>query len=328
MQLLIQSGEYKKQNEKLGGKYITIKQGFPSGINIFDIEPDFDGHKEYINILDKVSDIRALLSTISREYMGRTLNPKELTDIEIAINEIYGKRGITKEVDSLYESKSGKLDNGKYTLGKIKKAMPTLTDFQAALSKRESSKELAEILIPFLKGRSLGMFDCQSTVNSSEDIIGFDFSEIKDEFTKFYASFVLLTWLWQKFVLLNRNKPKSVTIDEGWMFLKYDESAEFLEILARRGRKHKTSLTIASQFMDEFLATERGRAIIKSCATTMIFKQSSGNVGEITNFFNLAKGTEDFLISCRPGECILNLNGNVTAIQFEMTDFEKEFVTT
>ena len=64
---------------------------------------------------------------------------------------IYGKRGITKDVESLYESKSGKLDNGKYTMGKIKKNMPTFTDFQIALSKRESSKELAEILVTFLK---------------------------------------------------------------------------------------------------------------------------------------------------------------------------------
>ena len=106
-------GEYKKQIEKLGGRYINIKQGYSSGINIFDIEPYFDGHKEFINILDKVSEMRALLSTISREYMNRPLTPKEMSDIEIVVNEIYNKKGITKDVDSLYESKSGRLENGK-----------------------------------------------------------------------------------------------------------------------------------------------------------------------------------------------------------------------
>lgn len=312
----------------LGGRYINIKQGYSSGINIFDIEPYFDGHKEYLNILDKVSEMRALLSTISREYMNRALTPKELSDIEIAVNEIYGKRGITKDVESLYESKSGKLDNGNYTMGKIKKNMPTFTDFQIALSKRESSKELAEILVPFLKGKSLGMFDCQSTVNAKDDIIAFNLSDIKDEFTKFYTTFVLLTWLWQKFILLNKDKEKVVAVDESWMFLKYPESANFLETLARRGRKYKTSLIVASQFLDEFLSADEGKAIIKGCSTTMLMKQSTGNLSEITNFFNLAKGTEDFLMSARPGECILNLNGNVTAIKFDMTDFEEGFVTT
>ena len=174
--------------------------------------------------------MRALLSTISREYMNRPLNPKELADIEIAVIEIYGKRVITNDVDSFYESKSGKLENGKYTIGRIKKNMPTFSDFQAALAKRESSKDLAEILIPFLKGKSLGMFDCQSTINAKDDIIAFDLSDIKDEFTKFYTTFVIITWLWQKFILLNKDKKKVLAVDESWMFLKYPESANFLEM--------------------------------------------------------------------------------------------------
>ena len=296
----MQNGEYKKQIYNLGGKYITIKQGYSSGINIFDIEPYYDGHKEYLNILDKVSEIRALLSTISRKYLNRALSPKEIADIEIVVNELYKKRGITKDVDSLYENKNGKLQNGKYILGKIKKNMPTLTEFQISLSKMENSKELSEILISFLNGKSLGMFDCQSTINSNEDIIGFDLSEIKDEFTKFYATFVILTWIWQKFILLNKDSEKVVAIDETWMFLKYPESANFLETLARRGRKYNTSLIVASQFLDEFLLNDDGKAIIKSCSTTMLMKQSSGNLSEITDFFNLAKGTEDFLMSARP----------------------------
>ena len=299
-----------------------------SGINIFDIEPYFDGHKEYINILDKVSEVRALLSTISREYMNRSLTPQEIADIEIAVNEIYSNKGINKNVDSLYENNKFKEDKGYITLGKVKKSLPTFSDFQQALAKRESSKELSEILTPFLKGKSLGMFDCQSNLNARDDIIGFDLSDIKDEFTKFYSTFVLLTWLWQKYVLLNKDKEKIIAVDESWMFLKYPESANFLETLARRGRKYKTSLIVASQYLDEFLNCDEGKAIIKGCSTTMILKQSSGNLREITKFFNLANGTEDFLMSARPGECILNLNGNVTAVKFEMTNFEKEFVTT
>ena len=97
-----------------------------------------------------------------------------------------------------------------------------------------------------------------------------------------------------------KNKEKVVAIDETWMFLKYPESANFLETLARRGRKYNTSLIVASQFLDEFLLNDEGKAIIKSCSTTMLMKQASGNLSEITDFFNLAKGTEDFLMSARP----------------------------
>lgn len=79
-----------------------------------------------------------------------------------------------------------------------------------------------------------GIFDCESTINANTNIISFDTSDIKDEFTKLYASFVLLTWAWQKFVLKNKEKEKIIVCDEAWIFLKFKESAEFLVNVARR----------------------------------------------------------------------------------------------
>ena len=100
------------------------------------------------------------------------------------------KDGITSDIDSLYERKGGKLDNGKYVVGRIPKKMPTLSDFQKKLQEREKCEDLAKILVPFLRGNSLGIFDCESQINSDAEIVNFDMSEIKDEFTKLYASFV------------------------------------------------------------------------------------------------------------------------------------------
>ena len=94
--------------------------------------------------------------------MGRTLNAKELVDIESAVIETYKEKGITQDIesavietykekgitqdkDSLYEKNAGEV-NGKITLNKIKKKMPTLTDFQRILATKKNSKELAEIL--------------------------------------------------------------------------------------------------------------------------------------------------------------------------------------
>ena len=226
-------GEYSNLTKMLGGKVIKIEQGKPAGINPFELEADFKGKEKFLNILDKVAEIRALIATICRNY-GRTLTGTENTEIEIIVNQLYSERGITSDVNSLYEKKSGKLDNGKYIVGKIEKKMPTLTNFHDKLVQRGKCKELADILIPFLKGNSLGIFDCESKITSSEDIICFDMSEIKDEFTKLYSSFVILTWVWQKYVLKNREKKKIIVCDEAWLFLKYQESADFLVNVARR----------------------------------------------------------------------------------------------
>ena len=88
------------------------------------------------------------------------------------------------------------------------------------------------------------MFDCQSTLNAKDLIIDFDLSEINDEVTKFYASLVLTSWITEKFMLSKDNSKKSVVIDEAWHFLKYEETANFLEYLARRARKRHVSLVI------------------------------------------------------------------------------------
>ena len=52
---------------------------------------------------------------------------------------------------------------------------------------------------------------------------------------------------------------------------------------------------------------EQGKAIINICPTKFIFKQNSGNVDEIVDFFHLADGTKQFLTTAEPGECVMNI---------------------
>lgn len=59
-----------------------------------------------------------------------------------------------------------------------------------------------------------------------------------------------------------------------------------------------------------------------------MFKQSPGSVDAVVDFFNLSEGTKDFLTVANPGECIMSLNNSVTAIKFEVPNFEKQFVFT
>lgn len=76
----------------LGGKVLKIEQGKSAGINPFELEPDTNEKSQFLNILEKVSEIRALLATICRNYMNRTLNATEITEIEIIVNELYLER--------------------------------------------------------------------------------------------------------------------------------------------------------------------------------------------------------------------------------------------
>ena len=85
-------GEYTGLTKMLGGKVIKIRQGESAGINPFELEPDTKGNKQFLNILDKVAEIRGLLGTICKNYQGRTLNGTEITEIEIIVNQLYAEK--------------------------------------------------------------------------------------------------------------------------------------------------------------------------------------------------------------------------------------------
>ncbi|SDF16112.1 Type IV secretory pathway, VirB4 component [Thermoanaerobacter thermohydrosulfuricus] len=312
----------------LGGEYISIKSGVPSGINLFDIEPDTDSSgREILDIMTKVSEIRSFVGVISKNFNGRPLSGLEISAIDTAVFKLYNDKGITKDPDSLYNKKEMFAD-GKFYFGKTKKELPTLSDFVEELYKKESTRELAEILVPFTKGHSLGMFDCQTMIDIKSHAIGFDLFEIKDDFTKLLANYVVSTWIAHNFMQKYRGIDKIVANDETWMFVKFPESADFLNNLARRGRKHRTMLIVASQYIEEFLSNENGRAIIKSCATNVVMRQHSGSVDETMQFFNLSEGTRTLLETFNPGECILSLNGNITAVKVDPIPFEWPYIRT
>ncbi len=154
-------------------------------------------------------------------------------------------------------------------------------------------------------------------------------SEIKDEFTKLYSSFVILTWVWQKFVLKNREKKKIIVCDEAWLFLKYKESAEFLvNVARRRSQIQSTTFHWEPIYSGIFTGVMNGKTIINICSTRYLFKQSPGNVDNVVEFFNLSEGTKEFLTTASPGQCVVSLNNSVTAIKFIITPYEKEFVFT
>lgn len=77
-----------------------------------------------------------------------------------------------------------------------------------------------------------------------------------------------------------------------------------------------------------FYHLKNGKTIINICSTRYLFKQSSSSVDNVVDYFHLSNGTKDFLTVANPGECIISLNNSVTAIKFEIPDFEKIFIFT
>ncbi|NHM28946.1 DUF87 domain-containing protein [Desulfofundulus sp. TPOSR] len=331
-------GEYREAAKNLyGGEIVPVAAGVPAGMNPLEIEVerDPDTKKEYINISDKVADVRALVATIVRGFANRPLEPEEIAVLEEAVRELYAERGITSDPASLYEPGGRKLPDGSFAVGGVRKRMPTLSDLHAKLGEKPGTEKLCLILKPFLRGKSLGMFDSETERDLTAPVVVFDLSRIRDEFTKFYAMFVVLTWAWHRFALRHTGK-KMVVIDEAWMFVKWPDSAQFLETLARRGRKHDTALVVASQYVEEFLAREEGRSVIDGCATNILLGQNPSVVDQVVEVFKLPKGMGERLQIFTQGRCIIKVGGktlqeaggNMAEVQVTALPYEMPFVRT
>lgn len=318
-------GEYVALTERLGGKIIKVRQSVPVGINLFDI--DIDEDEGFIDIDSKITEIRAIMNGIINKYENRTMKPNEIADIEQAVKEVYKEKGITKDASSIYEKEGGKIE-GKITFGNIKKKMPTLTDFHRVMKEKIKNKELTATLSNFLSGNTLGIFDCQSTLKLNDQVICFDISEIKDEIMRYYVSLVLTTWITNKYMATKERNERYVVVDEAWNLFKNKETSDFIENLARRARKKRVAMILATQHLSEARQNSQTEATINCCDTIIVLKQSIGNIDEIMKFFKLPVGAREILLKARPGECILIRGGDVRAIKIDMTKFESEFITT
>lgn len=318
-------GEYVAQTERLGGRIIKVRQGIPVGINLFDI--DIDESEKFIDIDSKVVEIRAIMYGIINKYENRALKPAEIADIEKAVKEVYQEKEITKDIDSIYEKRGGTIE-GKITLERIKKKMPTLEDFHRVMKEKIKNKDLADTLSNFLSGSTLGIFDCQSTLKVNDQIICFDISEIKDEIMRYYVCLVLTTWITNKYMATKERNKRYVVVDEAWNLFKNKETSDFLENLARRARKKKVAMILATQNLAELRQSKQAEAIINCCDTIILLRQSIGSIDEIMKFFKLPSGAKEILTKARPGECILIKGGEIRAIKIDMTKFESEFITT
>lgn len=202
--------------------------------------------------------------------------------------------------------------------------MPTLSSFVVRL-REYGGERIATFLEPTLKGKSLGYFDGQSKIElKDQPLLCFDVSSLKNDFQRMYAMYVLLTWLWNEYVI-KMPGPKRIIFDEGHLFTRSKYSANFLDDYCRRGRKHKLCMVIASQMAQEF-DNEAGEAILGQCSTFLLLRQNTTYIDTVKRIFKLSDGAAEYVSTAGKGEGLLMLSGNngnsITPIQVRSTSYE------
>ncbi|WP_067936951.1 VirB4 family type IV secretion system protein [Alicyclobacillus kakegawensis] len=339
-------GEYPLLAKALGGAVVTIDYDAPDRMNPCELEeeeyidPVTGQKRSRVDIAEKIDEM-----TNFTRYAASLTGSDELTGAEIALinklwEEIYRKVfGFNEDPSSLYET-SRQLQ-GQTLQMRRRRRQPQFSDFYKRL--REVAKadpryvNLADRLERVTAGKTLGLFDCQSTLQLAKaPIIVFDLSNLSENSDlRKLGMYVALEWVIERFVKKNPHQKKRVVVDEAQELLKNRDgtpvgnmAAMFLDTSFTRIRKRGGSAVAASQQFRVFAASPYGASIIRNSATKCLLRQDRQDEEALRNLFSLADHELEQLYEFEPGQVRWDVGGEIVYSYYQATPAEDKLWTT
>ncbi len=305
--------EYKQLSESVSGTYIKLSAKSKEKINPFDFTVNSYGNDD--NLSEHIQDLTEIIS-----LMVDGLNPEEQAMVDKAIILTYKQFGWSlkgkAKVKLGERPKRGRPAN--------EKSYPLLKDLYRTL-KQMNQKKLAARLEKYVKGSLSSVFDSQTNIKLDNRLVIFDIKDLSESLRKIMVM-VVANFVYNQ---VKRNPAKRLlVIDEGWILLKYEESARFVSGLTRRARKYYLGVSVISQQANDFLTSEYGKAIASQASLRILMRQDTTTIKQVAEEFKLSEYEQKFLLSCDRGEALIIADQNHVAIKIVASEKEHPFITT
>lgn len=293
--------EYQKLAEAVGGSYLNISLSSPKRINPFDL-PKMDDSRIDEDILK--SNI-ASLSGLIRLMVGG-VSPEEDAILDTALKETYNMKDITDDPAS-YGNEP-----------------PILSDFVAVLNNIRGSESMIQRLSKYTEGSFAGLFNQRTNFELTGGFVVFSTRDLEESLRPI-ALYVILNYVWN--VIRSKLKRRIMIVDEAWWMMQYEDSAKFLQSLAKRARKYYLGLTIISQDVEDFLNNKYGKPIVSNASMQLLLKQSSSSIEKVAQVFNLTEQEKYLLLNANVGEGLFFAGQNHVAIKIIASYTENRIIT-
>jgi hypothetical protein len=288
-----------------GGRYIEIGALTGERINVLDVPPDSDHPLEFGT---------KHLVAFCEAVRGTTI-PKgpEWNALARAYRLVMEDRGLIDERTGMPQGER-----------KTEEA-PLLKDITRVLtqSRNTEARSLAEMLHPYSEGLYAQYFNTPTTFNiRDERLVVFGMRHVNESGT--WSDQELQVYLWQALSLLwgealrrNQANPElanHVMLDEVWALLRTPGGAAAIENMARRFRKRRAALWMATQQIGEFLEKEHGRQILSVVGTKFLMGVSPFEAQRMQNPFELSDFLVDLLTQLGHGRGLLQMPNAVLRV--------------
>ncbi|MDD3679253.1 MAG: ATP-binding protein [Candidatus Shapirobacteria bacterium] len=299
--------EYEKLAEAVSGEYISFGFGSSAKINPFDLPQKYTDQNQTLQ--ENHLGFKLLsLQSLFKIMMGK-MDSDEEAILDRALVATYKGKGITPDPASQ------------------KNEAPLLEDLYKTLLGMETAKAqtLSNRLEKFVKGSLVGIFDQRSNVNLKNPFTVFSLKNVEGSLRPI-VMFIILDYIWTK--VQDDLKKRVVIVDEAWYLMRYKDSAQYLESIAKRARKYYLGLTTITQDAPDFLASPYGKSIITNSSIQILMKQHPAAIDQIGEIFYLSQGEKNLLLSADIGEGLFFAGENHVAIQVISSNEEHKLVST
>lgn len=281
--------EYKNLSESVGGTYVKLSAKSKQKINPFDLASTFHSKSD---LAEHVQDLTAVIA-----LMAEGLEKREKAAVDKAILKVYKK---------------------------AKNEQPLLQDLYAELHKL-GHLQLCERLEKYITGSIAEVFNSHTNIKLDNRLVIFD---IKDMPGSLRPIMMLIISTFIQNQVKARPEKRLLVIDEGWLLLEHEQSAQFVAGLVRRARKYYLGVSIITQQADDFLKNSYGRAIASQSALRILMRQDTTTIKGVVSEFNLSEYEQQFLLTCERGDALIIADQNHVAVKVVASEKEHPLITT
>lgn len=295
--------EFQPLCEAVGGSYINISLNSKEVVNPFDLP---QGLNDYEDQRDALRSNIIILTGLLRVMMG-DLTDEESNILDKALVETYAAKGITEDPSTHHLTP------------------PLMSDLRSILESINGGENMALRLGKFTEGTFAGLFNDFTNISLANRMVCFSIRDLEEDLRPI-AMYSILNFIWNR--VKSERKKRILTVDEAWMLMKYEDSAQFLYSIAKRGRKYYLGLTTIGQDIGDFLKSEYGKPLISNASLSLLLKQHPSQAELIKEVFDLTDMEKNFLLQCSVGEGLFIAGLNHAIIQIISSQKEDTLVTT
>lgn len=294
--------EYLKLCQAVGGQYIDFSSNSAVNINPFDLSSIAEAGENELG--RKILTLTGFLKLV----LGQ-LDASQSAILDRALVTTYRLKGITQDPKTQHLPP------------------PLMEDLYKVLVGMEdkSAQELAYRLERFIKGSLAGIFSAPSNIDLNNQFIVFSVRDLADQLRPL-AMYLILDYIWTK---IRRDiRKRLLIVDEAWYMMQNEDSAEFLVGIAKRARKYYLGVSTITQDVEDFLAEDRGKAIISNSSIQVLLKQAPASIEKVAKVFNLSEGEKLLLLSAGVGQGLFFAGPTHVAMSVVASPEEHKLITT